>query len=116
MSDKKADNIILSKKERINKIDNMLDDEKKRIKKLENIQSNYHNLNTNISKCTSLLAQSIHGNNINDYLSDIQNTSEKIMQASDEQIDSELKSIKKRVNKLYFEKEKIIKDSEKEKK
>lgn len=109
MYEKKADNIILTKKQIINQIDDKLSEEKKNIKNLENIQNNYHSLNKNMSKCISLLSKSIKGPQVDSMLSEFEYNNKRFMIKTDEKIEKELKEIKKRVNKLYLEKEETIK-------
>ena len=109
MNEKKADNTILSKKQKINEIDDMLALEKKQAQKLENLRDNFWNLHKSMDRCVTLLSQSIKGPNIEITLSDMRDSSEKIYNKSNENINMELKRVKKRVNKLYSQKEEIIK-------
>lgn len=114
MEEKKADNTILFKKKKINEIDDMLDLEKKNTKKLENLRENFCNLHKDMDKCIDLLSKSIKGKNVEIALSDMRASSEKLYNKTNENINIELKKIKKRVNKLYSQKEEIIKKKSQE--
>lgn len=116
MNEKKADNIILSKKEKIDKIDDILEQEKKNTRKLENLQESFHALNGDILKCLELISKSIKGSNVENTLDDIRYSNNEILNKSYQNIDSELKQIKKRVNKLYSEKEELIKEKDQKEK
>ena len=110
----KYDNFIISRKEKINKIDDMLEEEKKKIRKLENIQENLNSLNMNMSKCLNLFSKSIKGANTESVLNYISNYNDQLLNKTDEKINSSLKETKKEINKLYLEKENVIKSREQE--
>ena len=114
MNEKKADNFIISRKEKINKIDDMLEEEKKKIRKLENIQENLNSLNMNMSKCLNVFSKSIKGANTESVLNYISNYNDQLLNKTDEKINSSLKETKKEINKLYLEKENVIKSREQE--
>ena len=116
MDDKNIDNKILTTKEKINKIDNKLDIEKKRIKKLDNMQENVNSINKNINHCIYLLSKSVKGTNANHIFNDMYDTNNDVTKKMNKSIDEELALSKKGVNKLYEEKEKYIKEKQKEKK
>ena len=114
MNEKKADNTILPKKREINEIDNQLDAEKKHTKKLEKYQDDFHNLHKNMNNCLNLLSRSIKGPSTEVLIDDMRDSNETIYSKINENINVELKAIKKRVNKLYAKKEEIIMKKNKE--
>lgn len=105
---KEADNTIIQRKQRINKIDDMVDIEKSKIKKYSDMQENYYSLSKNIDKCIDLISRSIKGPNTVAIFDEMQNDNRKQMIETTEMLDSKIKESKDKVNKLYSEKNELI--------
>lgn len=111
--EKRADNRInQTRKQLINDIDEMLSSEKRKARKLENLQNSFQNLNKNMDKCLDLISKSIRGNNVDSMIDEMRYTNKKLLSKNNQKINDEIKEIKKRVNKLYLEKEQLINKKE----
>lgn len=111
MENKKLDNEILNTKNQINRIDNLIDDEKIRIKKLDSMQEDIVSLSKSINRCIDLLSQSIKGPQSESKYNDMRNSNKKSYINIATFLDDEAELSRKKINKLYDEKETLLKES-----
>ncbi len=112
MYDKKADNKIIDKKEKIKELDNKIEEKRKIINQINDVEEGISALNNSINKCIELLSYSMDGNDVKKVLSissdvNISNT-KKIMSAIDERrnnLDKEIKKIDKEKESVKSQKE-----------
>ena len=111
MENKKLDNEILNTKSQIDKIDNLIDNEKSRIKKLDSMQEDIMSISKSINQCIELLSQSIKGPNTESKYNDMRNSNKKAYINIATFLDNEVELSRKKINKLYDEKETLLKKS-----
>ena len=111
MDNKKADNIVLEYKQKINEVDNRLDEEKKKLKKLNQIQNDIDSLSKNINKCIDLLSKSMKGPGINNMFSNMSDSNKLMHIKASSAIENEFQETNKKIYNLYGEKDKIIKEN-----
>lgn len=110
MEEKQADNRELTVKEKVNKIDDKLDAEKKRLQKLDDMQEEIVALNKNLTKCIDLLSKSISGPVTNNVFNDMHNSNRLFYVKTSGIIDEESTNSKININRLYQEKDDVIKE------
>jgi len=110
MDNKKADNQILNTKQKINNIDNKLDLEKKHLNKIDEMHQEINSLAKDINKCVELLSKSMKGPTVNNMFQDMENTNRTFYRRATMELEQEEINIKKNINKLYKEKDAIIKE------
>ena len=110
MEEKKADNRQITVKEKVNKIDDKLDTEKRKLQKLDDMQEELISLNKNLTKCIDSLSKSISGPITKNVFNDMHNSNRLFYIKTSNIIDEEATSSKRNINKLYQEKDEIIKE------
>lgn len=113
MEEKKADNII-NKKTKIKELDNKIDVEKSKTKQLDEIEEIVVSLNKNINRCLELLGSSIKGNNVEKKFSAIETENNVNFKKNINNIELQRKAVENNINKLKSEREKIIKEDDKD--
>lgn len=111
MENKKLDNEILSTKSQIDRIDNQIDDEKMRLKKIDSIQEDIVSLSKSMNHCIDLLSQSIKGPHAENKYNDMRNANKKSYINIATFLDDEEELSRKKMNKLFDEKETLLKES-----
>ena len=108
---KKADNIIINNKKRINEIDDELSEQKKKLKKLDSMQEDVASLTRNIDKCIQLLSKSIQGPTTQNMFNDMSNTNQLFLRKTNNNIEEETMKAQHNIHKLYQEKDQILKEN-----
>ena len=110
MDNKKLDNEMLEPKKEIERIDNLIDDEKLRIKKIDSMQEDIVSISKSMNQCIDLLSQSIKGPQTESKYNDMRNFNKKAYINISNFFDNETELSRKKINKLYDEKESILKE------
>ena len=108
---RKADNRIIENRQKINEVDNQIDDEKGRLEKLSTMQETIDSIAKNVDKCIELLSKSMKGPNTDSLFNDMYNSNKAFFKKASSNIESEETNSRKKINELYKEKEKILKDT-----
>ena len=111
---KRIDNRILTSKEKINKIDERLDNAKRRIKNLSSMQDNVDSIAKSMNKCIDLLGKSLKGPHVSTKLSDMYNSNKLFLIYASAGIEEEKINVRRTINELYKEKDKILKEDRNE--
>lgn len=111
MEKKKADNRTVNTKQKIKEIDDRLDIERKKLQKLDDMREEIISLNKNMDKCIDLLAKSIKGPVTKSIFNDMYDSNKIFFIKANSAIDEENNISKKEINKLYQEKDKLIKEN-----
>ena len=119
--EKKADNVVLDKKQDIQGVEEKICFEKENLDIIDELSDNYYSLNKSINKCVALLFTSIRGKKTQNILANINDENNKNFAIAMEKIDSEKEKVRERIKDLYNQKEEMLKDDrdkveEKEKK
>ena len=115
MEERKVDNEITSTKQKINEIDYKIDNEKEKIKKLDDIQESMTALNKSLNRCIELLSLSLKGPTSQNMFEDMQAQNKAIYQNVTSELDDEMDKTRSTINKLYEEKDNIIKEDKNKK-
>ena len=110
-SEKKIDNRIISKKEKIYNVDEKLDVAKKRINNLQGMQDSVNAIAKSMNRCIDLLSRSIKGPAVNNRLEDMRSTNKIFLAKSTASIEEETMAVRKEINELYKEKDRLIKEN-----
>ena len=111
METKKLDNEVLDNKETLKKIDNLIENEKTKIKKLDVMHKDMIELSKSINRCVDLLSQSIKSQHSEIKYNDMRNINKKIYLNMASFLDDEEEQTRKKINKLYDEKDTILKEN-----
>lgn len=111
MVQNKVDNKVVDIKTQITQLDNNINNEKKKIKKLDTIHEEITSLNKSLNKCLELLSKSMGGPSVKNMLNDMYDSNKSLYINLTNKIDDEIKISMKSINKLYGEKDRIIKES-----
>ena len=110
-SEKKIDNRIISTKEKIYNVDERLDVAKKRINNLQGMQDSVNAIAKSMNRCIDLLSRSIKGPAVNNRLEDMRSTNKIFLAKSTASIEEETMAVRKEINELYKEKDRLIKEN-----
>ena len=110
-SEKNIDNRIISTKEKIYNVDEKLDVAKKRINNLQGMQDSVNAIAKSMNRCIDLLSKSIKGPAVNNRLEDMRSTNKIFLAKSTASIEEETMAVRKTINELYMEKDRLIKEN-----
>lgn len=113
MDNKKIDNEIINTKAKINEIDDLIDNEKLKIKEIDDMQENVREINRGLNRCIDLLAKSIKGPNTSAMFQDMYDKNKSFYINMSSSLDEESLETRININKLYQQKDDIIKEEKK---
>lgn len=113
MDNKRIDNEIINTNKILNEIDGKIDIEKNRIRQIGDMQDNVREINRGFDRVIDILSRSIKGPNTDMMFDDMRDTSRLFYIEASSSLDEEALEIRNNVNKLYQQKDDIIKDDKK---
>lgn len=113
MDNKRIDNEIINTNKILNEIDEKIDIEKNRIRQIDDMQDNVREINRGFDRVIDILSCSIKGPNTDMMFDDMRDTSRSFYIEASSSLDEEALEIRNNVNKLYQQKDDIIKEDKK---
>lgn len=113
MDNKRIDNEIINTNKILNEIDEKIDIEKNRIRQIDDMQDNVREINRGFDRVIDILSCSIKGPNTDMMFDEMRDTSRSFYIEASSSLDEEALEIRNNVNKLYQQKDDIIKEDKK---